>query len=409
MFCMPQTADEKKPGSRPENRIEWLDSLRGIASLMVVLLHYYHRILLALIPTIAGGTIAIQAALEKKVLSHTLDFYRQTPFYDTIGTLTPFIYGAWDLGKIGVVAFFFISGYVIAYTLNRLKEQPVQAFIVSRLFRLYPVFWVALSLMLTLRFLAGHVYPLGQILANFTMFNKFLLVPDINGVAWTLQIELTFYIIAIVLFMQGFSKNAKAIVAAIYAFLALAFGMSVIKHQTGIDLPLAFPLGLSVMFTGWYWRLSHENPDIPQTKIALVAGSFLPIWWVTFTLGYAPHAMTYFNSYLVAMCLVTAFALLKIKHPVLRFFGNISYSLYLVHDIIGLHVFPWLMALSLQDYNKHFWLTALPFSAVACCAIAVSALLYHFVEKPGVEAGKKLTKTLRERISKKWQSQPARF
>lgn len=387
-----------------ENRIDWLDSLRGVASLLVVVLHYYHRILLALVPTIAGGTLAIQSALERKVLSHTIDFYTQTSFYDVIRGITPFIYGYWDLGKIGVVAFFFISGYVIAYTLGRLRTKPLQAFIISRFFRLYPVFWVTLALMLMLRLMNGHTYSLWRILANITMFNKFLLVPDINGVAWTLQIELTFYILAALLMVT----DGKNIVRMIYAFLGLALVMGVIKNQTGIDLPLAFPLGLTVMFTGWYWRMSHENKNVSQKQVALVAASFLPIWAIIFKIGYASHALLYFNSYVIAMLLVLAFALLKIRHPVLGFLGNISYSLYLVHDIIGLHVFPWLMSFALPLYHTNFALTILPFMGVLSLTLITSTLLYYFVEKPGVALGKKMCKQLAESKGDTLQLQPVK-
>jgi peptidoglycan/LPS O-acetylase OafA/YrhL len=382
------------------SRIEWLDSLRGIASLLVVFLHYYHRILLALIPMIAGGTYAIQELLEKKIIVYTIDFYKNTIFYDKIDVLTPFIYGYWDLGKVGVVSFFFISGYVIAYTLNKLDRNAIRQFVVGRFFRLYPVFWVALLLMIILRALSGHLYDLKQILANLTMFNKFLLIPDINGVAWTLQIELTFYIMAAVFFGLGISKDKKYSILTIYLLLLLAFVMAVLKQKTGIDLPLAFPLGLSVMFTGWYWRLSHDLPNISQKGVGIVALSFLPVWGAIFYIGYAPHAQIYFNSYLVGMILVALFALCRIQHPILRFLGNISYSLYLIHDVIGMHVFPWLMSLYLPQYAAKPYLTVIPFFITLTLTIFLSTLLYYFVEKPGVNLGREVNKRLKERMPK---------
>lgn len=385
-------------------RIEWLDSLRGVASLFVVLLHYYHRILLALIPLVPSGTYAIQQLLEKKIIVHTIDFYKNTSFYNKIDAVTPFIYGYWDLGKIGVVSFFFISGYVIAYTLNKLDRNTINQFVISRFFRLYPVFWVALILMLLLRAMSGHFYSLEQVILNFSMFNKFLLIPDINGVAWTLQIELTFYMMATLFFVLRISNDKRYSILTIYLLLMIALLMAVLKQRTGIDLPLAFPLGLSVMFTGWYWRLSHELPHISQKEIGLIALSFLPIWLLIFNIGYTPHSQIYFNSYFSAMILVVLFAVCRIQHPILRFLGNISYSLYLIHDVIGMHLFPWLMSLCRPLYSMHVYFTAIPFLIMVLLTIALSTLLYYFIEKPGVILGKEINKRLSERKLKTLQT-----
>ena len=58
-----------------------------------------------------------------------------------------------DLGRVGVVAFFLVSGYVIPLSLS---GQTLRTFAVRRFFRLYPVYWVALPL-----YALAHVDPIG--------------------------------------------------------------------------------------------------------------------------------------------------------------------------------------------------------------------------------------------------------
>lgn len=51
-----------------------------------------------------------------------------------------------DLGRIGVVVFFAISGFIIPTSLNHRSLHPVRKFLISRLFRLYPLYWISIIL-----------------------------------------------------------------------------------------------------------------------------------------------------------------------------------------------------------------------------------------------------------------------
>ena len=98
------------------NRFAHIDALRGIAALLVIWLHV-SEVFVRLSPeTLAQGTA----------------------LYD--------IAWAVDVGRIGVVVFFAISGFVICRSLNGNKIEGSKKFLIRRFLRLYPAFWVSIVL-----------------------------------------------------------------------------------------------------------------------------------------------------------------------------------------------------------------------------------------------------------------------
>jgi len=156
-------------------RLDYIDSVRGIAALAVV---YFH---LALLLRTAGRS--------------PWDFVF---FTDIV-----------DAGKLGVVAFFIVSGMVIPHSLTREAANPIKRFAVRRFFRLYPAYWLsALLALLGLYLMDGKDWPgpfflwrgdgapvWSTFLVNLAMLQRFLGVPDMIGLYWTLQVELIFYLL----------------------------------------------------------------------------------------------------------------------------------------------------------------------------------------------------------------------
>ena len=138
-------------------RLLELDALRGIAALMVVFYHYFYH-------------------------------YNEMYGHQSIPVSWSFV------GRLGVALFFIISGFVIFWTLSR-TERPLN-FIVSRFSRLYPVYWfaIALSFVAVLCFgLPGREVSLRDAALNTLMFHEYLDVPHVDGVYWSLTVELSFY------------------------------------------------------------------------------------------------------------------------------------------------------------------------------------------------------------------------
>lgn len=139
-------------------RIQELDALRLIAAIAVV---FYH-----------------------------LTYYKNSSLFPEVDWLTRY-------GYLGVELFFMISGFVILWST---QGRTAWQFGVSRFARLYPLFWIAMLL----TSLVVTVTPM-QFIANATMIAGYLGQEYIDGVYWTLQVELKFYVLIglLLLFKQG--------------------------------------------------------------------------------------------------------------------------------------------------------------------------------------------------------------
>lgn len=109
-----------------------------------------------------------------------------------------------DGGMAGVDLFFVISGFVMVLTTQGRhgKAREVGKFVWNRFFRIYPTYWFYFILLLPVFFLAPSWINAAQ--GNqVNLFTSFFLLPSdllpLLLVAWTLTIELWFYVVFAVL------------------------------------------------------------------------------------------------------------------------------------------------------------------------------------------------------------------
>jgi peptidoglycan/LPS O-acetylase OafA/YrhL len=155
------------------SRLAWLDALRGFAALCVV---FDHASTLLLLP------------------------------------VRSFLYQWLDLGQYGVFVFFLVSGYIVPASLER--KGSLRGFWISRAFRLYPMFLVALVLS-AVAYETGHGtianadrHPLAAVLGWLLMLQNLVAGINVPNVAWTLSYEMTFYLLLAALFSWGIHRRS---------------------------------------------------------------------------------------------------------------------------------------------------------------------------------------------------------
>jgi peptidoglycan/LPS O-acetylase OafA/YrhL len=203
---------------RKPSRLAWLDALRGFAALCVVFDH--------------GSTLLLRPVRD-------------------------FLYQWLNLGQFGVFVFFLVSGYIIPASLER--KGSVRGFWTGRLFRLYPMYAVALVLAIV-AYLTRHGtirgaehHPLQAVLAWLLMLPNLLTGPNVPNVTWTLSYEMVFYLLLAALFAWNVHRRSGAYATA-FAVGAVALG--------GI-LPMA-------ALTTWAGHTGHGTLALNATADALI-------------------------------------------------------------------------------------------------------------------------------------------
>lgn len=247
-----------------------------------------------------------------------------------------------NFGLLGVAIFFLISGFIITHT--ALAESRL-TFLIKRVLRIYPpliiaVFGVAL-LAKGSKAIGWTDAELGvgntNILQAITGFDFFVRAQPMLGVGWSISVELFFY--ASVLIFMPLMKRAPLIFTSVMIAWSLAitmllkFALPWCGYPCGIGATLfaympILCIGIAIYFM-WQGRIRFP------TGVALIVAA-----WIIFIKGLAQvNPATLTMNYPLQFALALGVFLSGLwffeysrKNPqIVRFFADISYSLYLVH------------------------------------------------------------------------------
>ena len=131
-------------------------------------------------------------------------------------------------GHFGVSLFFLISGFVIPFAFRR---QSRAGFVVARALRLWPTYAVGLTVTLVWLTLAsaafGHALPHDRaaIAWNYALGLRDVAgAPSIDGIVWTLEIEIRFYLLCLLIapfLRDGRPAGVLVALAAVIAATAI--------------------------------------------------------------------------------------------------------------------------------------------------------------------------------------------
>lgn len=295
-------------------------------------------------------------------------------------------------GFLGVVIFFLISGYIITYIL---ETETTAEFAIKRFFRIFPPFWFSILAVIVLYALPSMITRVPNYFSQYTVrdyFGSGLLlnyfsdgIRATNAGAWTLAIEVTFY-----LFMAMLSPIKRQPILTITVF-GLVYGMVAALSYAGIgffrhiDNVLYY---LPILFVGVVLRYMEIGLSFKTGILAFIA-LYLLFLANTHVLGNDYLFPGYMSSILVAFivfytCMMNAKAFTGRMKPI-YWIADQSYSLYLLHFTIGYFVMD---KLSAEPYSVRLL-------AGISAIFVVSAVFKQLVERPSVRLGSRIARLVR--------------
>jgi peptidoglycan/LPS O-acetylase OafA/YrhL len=363
-----------------KERVEILDSFRFIAILAVMLMHYTFR--------------WTPPAYPRNLYPYG-NFFGTTFYY----------------GYLGVEFFFIISGFVISYTLE--NTMGISAFLKNRFIRLFPpmllcsliTYFICIAMDKTGAFPNAHsVY---NFLPSLTFVQpglwSLVLHRPLSYISlsyWTLWVEVQFYVIAAMLFYTNkrmFLRNLVllTIVLNIFNYIPDRF----IDPETYHHLPG----WLNMILTRWFYNRLHFDIKLyiswfsigvvfhrmyKEKKFPLRSLTGVGVLIIFFNQLYLCGNFQIGIIYLIMIGLFFCMVyhrniLFFLDQPVFRRIGVISYTVYLIHEIIGV--------LIINKYGGYLGKASFlsPFIAIVLI-IVFAELSYRFYEKKASFLLKKL-------------------
>lgn len=350
-------------------RMAAMEGLRGIAALMVFLVHY--------------------AAFTR-------------PWVGYEGPTSDVWMVFFNGGRLGVDVFFVLSGYLI-YSLLLARPLPIVDFARRRVRRIYPTFLAVFALYVVLSVLApAHSkLPADPTDAVVYLLQNLLLLPglfDIRpmvAVAWSLSYEIAYYLVAPVI-VWALDMRAMAPWKRVLIWSAVG-GLLILEHEHSIAA--LFTVGILmyelIAFQKARGRKGHGGAlrsrliDVAavavvgaaisvilalegsaETDVArpVVIGAVIAAGVGSFALGYAALGCDGWTARLLSTA------------P-LRWMGNVSYSFYLIHSV-ALRVVFTAVAMVVPAGAQSSWVFWAMFVPALAVSSAAALALFMLVERP---------------------------
>ena len=341
-------------------RVEFANQLRAVAALSVLISHYL------------GVFWYSPHLVSQLIFSTPLSIPHIPKIIRIINHIPHFSFSAF-----GVSLFFMISGFVIPFSL---KTSSNALFALRRFLRIYPLYLIAFFFTAMILYICAKAHSIDfpytarqLFLHSFPGLRNFFSIPTIDGIVWTLEIEIKFYLLCLLFRKWLFDLRILLLPCILFAIqMMLRIFCTSYFHSNILIMECHF---LIYMFIGTTYYLAHKKIISLETWTLC----FLSIFGLlTITVNYIPGVI--WVPYLwsqgwALLCFFTAASFPRlVNFRILNFYARISFPLYLIHGAPG-YVF--------MTYLHHFQLHPILNASLATAAATLAAYALHLLfEKP---------------------------
>jgi peptidoglycan/LPS O-acetylase OafA/YrhL len=350
-------------------RIDYIDSLRGIAILLVVATH-------------VGSFIGLTGRVGRLV----------------------------DSFASGVQLFFVLSAFTIyltyARSVDRGVKHPLKGFLIRRLTRIVPVYWMGILFYSLVYGLSSRWvlpgpsvwhYPLHLLLVN-------IWVPDAQSSVvpggWSISLEVMFYLAFpfIIRLVQDFRSACTFLLITLIPLPLIsdllryiASNVGITPHTVLVDLfwercPLNQFACFAYGFVA-YFIVKEKRCRLLQDKrlnvLLVVTSGMIYLFAVKFKVPHIPRAHIFAMAFCALTVALSYWKWVLFANAAFSFLGRVSYSIYLLHFLVIKqlsHIF---------HPSESLFCFCSMFSATLFVSSAVAYLFFRAVELPAIQLGKK--------------------
>ena len=298
---------------------------------------------------------------------------------------------ALNVGNLGVVLFFLVSGFIVTHT--GVAERPRQ-YAVKRLLRIYPMLVVAVVVSAALFTVGLHPLSTGEatsvdpasLLTNMSLAN-YLMTPRVVlvDVGWTLVIEMLFYGVLFV----ALPVLRRVVWPVVIGELAVVAAVLATTHLGGPFYELlAVNVGyLPALLLGQIVWAVHGGRIRLWVGVALGVVAAAEYVWAGLP-GMGRQPTVYHYNLTLAIGVTVFLAVLRVEsrlrpNALIGYLADRSYSLYLLHGLIAVALM-----------NVVYPVTGYPVAVAAgVVATVVAAHASHrWVERPGMRLARRMSR-----------------
>ncbi|MBS0357677.1 MAG: acyltransferase [Proteobacteria bacterium] len=370
-------------------RIEFANTLRGFSALFVLVCHYFVVFWLA------------RDVVSTDIYAPILSFQTfPTPTY--VALLNPTV--LFDWGAYGVALFFLISGFVIPFSF---KKTDWKGFIANRFFRIFPTYIVGFSITLTAIWLSCLYFNVGfplhtkEIIFHYIPgLHDIIYSKDIDGVIWTLEIEVKFYLICAIVASFFRAQRRRVFLIPVFLFVSAFFLNSKIGVLAYVG-EFAFNISAAYVFTSQYIIFMfigvtfnyyfRKVIDFKYTMFLIVLLFFF-FYLLSKNNFYHPSFHLIWSYVFALVTFIFAYANPKLfkGNIISNFLADISYPLYVTHAIGGYVLLRVFLDLGLKP--------GLSLLIATSVAIGLSTFIHRYVEVPSHKFGRRVSAKITSKL-----------
>ena len=273
-------------------------------------------------------------------------------------------YGFWNTGYLAVAVFFFLSGYGLLYNVTA-SENYLKGFLKKRVLKILVPFLVVYFIYIIVDYFEGIRYSAMDIFESF--FNGAPIAANLWYVLFILLYYIVFYIIALAV---G-AKRTWGIIVFSFLFLVAWCVFCFRKNFGGVWSISGFGITVGMLFAACKEKIEKLFDRAYFVFVILFTVAFFAVQHV------ATRVYTVFGgwslkvamSLLFTLAVITLLYRIRIGNTILKFFGTISFELYMIHGVF----------LKLLRGNHIYINSDIMFLVFVMLASVLSALVLHKV------------------------------